>query len=454
MIEFFSKKFGAFNKVIGSPTAVGTSLLPVFIVGFVMLGAVFFIVPSFSNKALPFVLFFAPVWMPILFVGAAWREWIIFRHSDFIASQKYVLLEIKPPRTHSKTPIAMEAVLSGLHLAPGESTWYSRSILGKMRPWWSLEIASIEGQVHFFIWTREAFKRNIETNFYSQYPGVQIVEVPDYTRLISGTPDKWGVWGCDFDHTKPDPYPIKTYIDYGLDKPSKEYEQTDPLANLIEFMSSFGPGEQIWMQLVIRVHKGDKYKKKNKDGSVYTWKDAAKEAVQEIRISTVGKVKYKDVFTGEMRETEGFPNPTKGESDTMAAIERNVGKLAFDVGARVIYLARPDKFAGEAVPGILGLFKQFSSESFNGFKPTRWLAEFSEYPWEPFLKQRQDIARRKVVDAFRRRQYFYEPYSLDYMVMSTEELATLYHVPSASIETPTLSRVTSATSTAPANIPT
>jgi hypothetical protein len=39
------------------------------------------------------------------------------------------------------------------------------------------------------------------------------------------------------------------------------------------------------------------------------------------------------------------------------------------------------------------------------------------------------------------------------MVMSTEELATIYHVPSLAIETPSLGRVHSATGEAPANLP-
>ncbi len=454
VVGFFSKKYKALRNKISSPDSPGELTLHFFAIGIIVLVIIIATVPIFSDKALSIVFFLAPVWLPVLLVVSARREWIIFRRSDFIFSQKYVLLEIKPPRSHAKTPLAMETVLSGLHLSPGETTWYSRLIQGKVRPWWSLEIASINGQVRFFIWTREAFRRNIESNIYAQYPGVQIMETPDYTRSISGKPGEWSIWGCDFDHTKSDPYPIKTYIEYGLDKPTKEYEQVDPLANLLEFMSSFGSGEQLWVQLVMRVHKGEKYRKKNVSGKTYTWKDEATKIIQEIRAKTVSKVKYKDVFTGEMRETDGFPNPTKGESETMAAIEHNVGKLGFDVGIRVIYLARPDKFIGSAIPGIMGLFKQFSSEGFNGFKPIRWNAAFNEYPWEPFLKKRLAKASTQVVDAYRRRQFFYEPYDLGAMVMSTEELATLYHIPSASIETPALLRVTSATSTAPANIPT
>jgi hypothetical protein len=40
------------------------------------------------------------------------------------------------------------------------------------------------------------------------------------------------------------------------------------------------------------------------------------------------------------------------------------------------------------------------------------------------------------------------------MVMSTEELATIFHIPSSSAEAPGLERIQSATHEAPADLPT
>ncbi len=410
--------------------------------------------PEVTTPALSLALFLSPLWLPVLLVIGAYHEWLIYKRSEFIASQEYVLLEIKPPRSHTKTPLAMETVLAGIHLSPGESTWYARLVQGKVRPWWSLEIASIGGTIHFFIWTRVAFRRTVESQIYAQYPGAQVTEAVDYTRKISADPSEWGMWGCDFDHTKPDPYPIRTYIDYGLDKISKEYEQIDPLANVLEFMGSINPNEQIWLQIIIRVHKGEKYNAKNVSGGTYTWTDEAKKLIQELRAKTVGKVKYKDVFTGEMRETEGFPNPTKGESETMAAIERNVSKLGFDVGIRSVYISEKDSFQPVIIAGLVGMYKQFSSTGMNSFKPSGWMTAYNDYPWEIGIKKRRSRMLKLMIDAYRRRSYFFAPYKTPYMIMSTEELATIYHIPSAAVVTPTLTRVQSATSAAPANIPT
>lgn len=425
---------------------------PLLILGLLLLLISYLFMPGPVSVGLFMALFIAPVWLPFLLVGGAVFLWRVLKRSEFIAAQKYVLLEIKPPRNLVKTPLAMEAFLSTLHQSGGEGTWYVRWFKGGIRAYFSLEVASFEGQVHFFIWTRANFRRLIEGQLYAQYPGVQIAEAPDYTRLISAEAPEWSVWGCDFKHTAPDPLPIKTYIEYGLDKVQKEPEQVDPLANLIEFMGSLGKGEYLWLQLIIRMHKGEKYV--STKGAGYTWKDEAKELVDKIRKDT--RSPYFDPVSG--TEMPGFPNPTKGESEKMAAIERNVSKQGFDVGGRGVYLARPEKFNPIMITHMITLFKPFSTEGWNGIRAAAWMMKFDDYPWELGVDDAKNRYRTKLVESYRRRQFYFDPFGYgvsanDAMVMSTEELATIYHIPSSGIETPGLARIQSATSEAPPNLP-
>ena len=437
-----------------SNTGVRFSPWPIFITGTVFLAIAFLIMSSTVSLALSLALFLAPLWLPILLVGGAMTLNTILKRVEFISSQTYILLEMKLPRNLVKTPLAMETFLSAIHLNPGESNWYVKS-KGGVRPWWSLEMASFEGSVHFFIWTRANYRRIIESQMYAQYPGVQIVEAPDYTRLISAKPEEWSVWGCDFKHTKKeDSLPIKTYVEYGLDKVQKEPEQVDPIANLIEFMGSIGKGEYLWLQFVIRVHMGEKYHKKNKDGKPYTWRDEGKEMVEKIRKDT--RSPYFDPLTG--KEMAGFPNPTKGESEKMAAIERNISKLGFDVGIRCVYVAKPANFTPIIITHMIGLFKPFSTEGWNGINSSAWMKRFDDYPWELNAAKIKEHYGQKLVEAFRRRQFFHDPFSHgiskdDIMVMSTEELATVYHIPSGGVQTPGLERISSATGEAPGNLP-
>lgn len=429
---------------------------PLFIGGVAVIIFSFLFFPSQVSFALSLAFFLAPLWLPVLIVMGAWHMWLLMRRSEYIAGRTWNLLEIKLPRNLVKTPLAMETVLSNIHYNKGESNWYQLYWLGQVRPWWSLEIASFGGEIHFFIWTRSDFKKLVENAFYAQYPGAQLVEAVDYTRTISAKPGEWDVWGCDYKHTKSvDAYPIKTYVEWGLDKTQKEPEQVDPFASIVEFMGSIGKNEQMWLQFIIRVHTGDKYHKKNEEGKKYTWRDQAIEEIEVIRKRAGTKSKFFDPTTGKMVETEGFPNPTKGQSETIAAIERNVSKLAFDAGGRCVYIAAPGHFNPAMITGMINLFKPFNSEGYNGIRAAHFGLDFNDYPWELNLEKRKDVMRQELVQAFRRRQYFHSPFKMpDPMVMSTEELATIYHVPSSTVATPGLRRIQSATGEAPANLPT
>ncbi len=444
-------------KKIKGKTGVHLEPPLVFGIGLVVLFLLLAGFPTLSLSAFGIALFLAPLWLPVLIVSAAWYMWVTLKRSEFIHDIDYILLEIKPPRNLDKTPLAMEIVLSGLHLNPNESNWYKKYIQGGVRPYWSLELASIEGQVHFFIWTRASLRRTVETHIYAQYPGAQVVEAPDYTRTISADPKEWEIFGCDYKHTREDALPIKTYVDYGLDKTQKEPEQVDPLANLIEFLGAFGKNEYFWLQFIIRVHMGDKWPgKKNKIGKQYTWRDEAREKIEEIREEARFGATFTDPVSGEERETQGFPLQTKGQLEMIAAIEHNVAKLGFDVGIRALYIGKKGAFDPATIASMKGLFNAFSSQTHNDitWNGSRGLLRFEDYPWEWNLPARKAHEREHLVEAFRRRQFFHAPYSWsDYMTMSTEELATLFHIPSHAITTPGLPRITSATSEAPSNLP-
>ena len=424
---------------------------PLVIVACVTLLIAVLVATPLVQSALPIAFLTTPLWLPFLVVRGAYDHWYIYKRSEFLAKQNYVLLEIKPPRNLVKTPLAMETFLTTLHLTGGESNWWAR-LNGGTRPYFSLEIASFEGQIHFYIYTRAGFRRFVEAQLYSQYPGIQIVEAVDYSRMISATPEEWNVWGVDYKHTakNSDPLPIKTYVAFGLDQVQKEPEQVDPLASIIELMGSLGKGEYMWLQHVIRAHKGEKYGKDD-----YKWTDRAKEMIAEIRKLTQEKI----IDPVTKKEMPGFPSPTKGQTEMIAAIEHNVAKLPFDVGIRAIYIAQKDKVNGGVITNMVSLYKPFTSAGWNGIDSTAWLKRFDDYPWEIGTEKKKDKFRRELVEAYRRRQFFYDPFyegsmaPEDIMVMSTEELATVFHIPSRAVETPGLGRISSATSEAPVNLP-
>ena len=385
---------------------------------------------------------------PLLLVPAAIKTRLAYKRALFFAAQGYSLLEIKVPKEITKSPLAMEVLLEAFHKTSHETTFIDRWIRGKTRPWFSLELVSLGGEVHFFIWTRKTWRRYIESAVYAQYPEVEIYEVEDYTSYVPFDLSNYVIWGCEFRLSKPDPFPIKTYIEYGMDKEMKEEFKVDPMSASMEFLGSLKPGENIWIQILIRAHGKDK----RKPGTFFTykdWKDDGKKIIEKIIKDSAPSISIPN-----QGDAQGAPplNLTMWQNDMIKSIERNLSKRAFDCGIRTLYLAKNDVFDAITISALINVFKQFSSEHMNGLSPTRGHAGL-DYPWQDYRDIRRNKIAWRLYDAYKRRSYFYAPYRSPSFVMSNEELATIYHVPGEAVGTPTLPRITSRKRNAPANLP-
>lgn len=381
---------------------------------------------------------FAPIWAPILLGYALWRTWVGYIRSQFIANEDYTLLEINIPEEQQKSPLAMEIALTAFHQTGGEGTFIKRWWEGSVRPWFSLELVSIEGEVHFFVWTREFFKDIVTSGLYAQFPDIEIHEVQDYTHFLEFDTEEIDIWGCEFDLTQSDVYPIKTYVDYGLDKPAREEEKVDPIASTLEYLGSLRTGEQAWIQILIRAHKGD-------------WKQRAKREIDRVL------QRDPETKTPEVRETSGAPFPvtrelSKEEQEVANAIQRSLSKKVFDCGIRGLYIAEKETFRPVNIPGLIGSFRQYDSETLNGFKPTGGMTKFN-YPWQDYKDIRKNKVKQQLFDAYRRRSYFHSPYKKRSFVLNNEELATLFHFPGGVAQTPTFHRIESKKSEPPTDLP-
>ncbi len=412
-----------------------------------------FIPPEiWDNLALAFryLYIWMPVWLPAAFLVVMFNAWLRYKRVKFWQKEGSVLLEIKLPREINKSPLAMEIVLGAFHQTSGETTWIHRVWKGQTRSYFSLEIVSLGGNVRFFIWTKPKHRNAIESQIYSQYPGIEIYEAEDYTKPFYYSPEKNEIWAAEFALTKPDPYPIKTYVDYGLDKDPKEEFKIDPMTAMIEFLGSITEGHNVWIQIIIRAHK------KRRLADVFgekedSWVDEMEKEKDEI----IEKLKAK-------KEEGGFPRiPSRGEADVIAALERSATKFPFDCGIRAVYIADKDKFNPANIGGILGSVKQYSSSKsptgLNGFRPKGWFMDF-DYPWDEWWNRKEKI-KPKVLEEYKLRRLFYSPWKgkkfhgSKPFILNAEELATIYHFPGAVSSTPTFERIPSKKSEAPSNLP-
>ncbi len=416
----------------------------------ILLGVAMIVYPPFLWVFLSWVFIISPVWIPLLLITVFFSQWRAYVRARFIARQTPILLEIRIPRHIHKTPKAMDLVFAGLNVGPGETTFISRWWEGKVRPWWSLEIVSIEGRINFYIWAWSQHREFIESQFYSQFPNIEIHEVEDYSQGVRYDPEVTNVWGMEYVLEKPDAYPIKTYVDFELDKEAKKSEQIiDPISGVFEKLSSLGPGEQMWVQIVIRRNKGATI-----DSSLWgtkkKWKDEAREEIE--RIYQKSKPQTKDLVTGEI--SDGYPLLKPAEVNVIKALERSIEKSGFDTGIRAVYLAKPANFKGHKIPTfIVNFWNTFSSGYLNGFEGTDWHSSLN-YPWQDFRGLREAYYSRKILDAYHRRSFFHPPYDRPRFVLTTEELATIFHFPTEETKAPGLQRLSSTKGEPPSNLPT
>jgi hypothetical protein len=390
-----------------------------------------------------------------------WPLWVNYVRSKNFYKIKYAVFEIKLPKETFKSPKAMELFLHALHNT-SDGNKLKQFWNGETRPWYSLELASVEGQVKFYIWGEEGRKIGLMSALYAQFPGIEVRQVPDYTRNTFYDPKTMKVWAAEFTLNKKEPYPIKTYVDYGLDKDPKEELKVDPLVPGLEFLASVGANQQVWIQLIVRAHKDEQ----KKPGILFkkhdAWKEAAEKEINKImrrdpKTKIAGAV---DADGKPLKEIENkfnlAPTLSDAEKEQVAALSRKLTKLPFDVCARVIYIAKKENFDTPfGIGGNISFFKAFNTENLNGFKPNgdRWMP-WLDAPWKDFKDIRRDRFSREAFQAFKMRSAFYVPFNdSTVIVLNSEELATVYHFPGSVAATPTLERVPSKKGEAPANLP-
>lgn len=405
----------------------------------------------------------APLWIPLVLIVVFTHLWVWYVRSDFIEKTGYVLLEIKLPREIMRSPKAMELFFASTIWNRGSVTYVDTFWDGKIGPWYSFEIASFGGDVHFYIWTWPKLRKIVETQIYAQYPTVEISEVPDYAARYPYGPEGRFMWGMYVKLAKPDPYPIKTYIDYGLDKEEEEEIKVDPITPMLEFLGGLKKGEQAWIQILARAHQERSWV----HGHLFTrpdWKDEAQKLVNEI-------MKRDPETKSSRQKTEtGFPiipTLTAGEKEQVDAIERSLNKHAYECMIRALYFAEGDAQSEipKSIPALVGAFRQYSANNFNGFK-LGWFTDLADKTkdvlWFTGLREKaaayfMKIYGKQMYDAYRRRSFFYYPYRQFHVdrpfILTAEELATIYHFPGKVASTPTIGRAPSRKAEPPPNLP-
>lgn len=399
--------------------------------------------------------------LPFLFWPYAKFLYHFYIMENWDKTIKRIMLEVKVPKESIKSIKAMDQVFSGFHALHDIPTWREKWIEGVFQLSLSFEIVSLAGQIHFFIRTPENFRKIIESNIYSQYPEAEISLVEDYTKYVPhDIPNKdWDIWGVDFVNAKDEILPIKTYNQFELEAEKDEEKKVDPLADLLEGLSTLGPGEQFWLQINAKPVLGrDKpWQAKGKEFvdklARRPEKKKEKSILQEaVEILISGKTEEKEA------PKESFPPEMKltpGEREVLAGVEQKLSKFGYDCCVRFVYLGKKDVFFKANTKIGFSFFKEISTENLGGLKPwSKTMTKVKSVPLWFLDKRRVYLRQRRMFKCYTKRWSPLFPRPGGTYILNTEELATLFHFPGKSVAPAAgISRVETKKKGVPADLP-
>lgn len=323
-----------------------------------------------------------------------------------VADEQIVVLLLQVPRTNDKKELAAEQMFASLH---GLLTFPAQKRFKPVqRVRVGFEIAVREKRIGFYVSVPNYLKNFVEEQIYAQYPNVQISEVEDYA--LTDTPVQTSLT-AEMRLSNNDALPIKTFQSF----------EVDPLAAITATLAQFEEGEEAWIQLVMQPASSN-------------WHKKSERYVAGLRGGTKGGMTgLASALWSPPEQTAGTAAPKLSEFEQARAkgAEDKSHKLAFETSLRIVYRGNvPRATAQLRLQSIVASYKQFNTTYLNGFEQVR----ISEDPNLLLQYAGRVIGKRSHI-------------------LNIEEIATLYHLPHTTVETPFILWASSQTAEPPANLP-
>ncbi len=326
-----------------------------------------------------------------------------------------LLLEI--PRTNDKKELAAEQMFAALHgiLKPVRKTWRSNYL---NQDHISFEIASIGQRIRFYVWTPKHLQSFVEGQIYAQYPTAQISELDsDYASRSMSQPV---IYSSELILTDNETIPIKTFPSF----------EVDPLAAITATLAKLEqPNEEMWLQFIVRPVSDNWHRKSMRAVSriksgYSTWPSSGSSSLGYFTQALSALLKPPTPSTASNLDI------SERDKTRITAIEEKSRKLGYQVKIRILYAGNDQYTARLRMQAMVGTFKQFNTTNLNGFQ-----SKFASF--NP----------SKLAD------YFTRTFIDKGFILNIEEVASLFHLPHTSVETPNIVWATTKTAEPPSNLP-
>ena len=331
-----------------------------------------------------------------------------------------VLLMLEIPRENDKKELAAEQLFASLHGILRDRQELKNS--GGVQEHLSLEIVSTAGQIRFYVWVPKILQNFVEGQIYSQYPTVQIYKMnEDYVDNRTKYPINYL---AELGLTENEALPIKTFDTF----------EVDPLAGITGTLAKLSPdrNEELWIQILARPIPDD-WHKNTTDKWVQKIKSGRRSFIGGLGIDWTWLV---EALAALFRPPAGGTNSevkvelSERAKTQISKAEEKATKLGYEVKIRLAYLGQNETDAKLNMQALVGTFKQYNSTNLNGFR------------------QLGGTFNPADLDAYKMRQFTNRGF-----ILNISELASVYHLPHTSVETPNIVWATSKTAEPPAKLP-
>ncbi|MCX6797515.1 MAG: hypothetical protein NTX98_03515 [Candidatus Doudnabacteria bacterium] len=386
-------------------------------------------------------------WVPFM-VGLIYMLYYLYIHeiqAHFDRIQQWTFLEIKVPKINISSTLAVESIFSQMHALHRSLTFLERKVEGQFQLWYSLEIISMGGKISFIIRVPKSYTNLVQSAVYSHYPDAEIQEIEDYLKNLKyeGENPDIEIFGTEFKLSESHFIPIRTYEDF--EHNVAEEKVIDPLKNLFETLQNLDPWEFFGIQILIRPTQDDEWKPKAKE---YINKLIGEKAQHEIKFSDLllkpfnllANFSYKNFVAKavsnaheEIQSTakNNWMNMTEGEKQRVSLVEKKLTKPAYLTKIRHLYIAPKGKYNKMRRFEIIGAYRHFSSGFFNLLKIdsrswTKGEPFFSPTLEKAYTDWKTEQLKRRHFKGYKNRSMYL---GMQPMILSVEEIATLYHFP-------------------------
>ncbi len=292
----------------------------------------------------------------------------------------------------------------------------------------AFEIVARDGEIYFYIATPKHLKEYIEQQIHAQYPDAKIEQVNDYNIFA---PDH-EIKAASLIFTRSYIFPIKTY----------KKAEVDLMNALTNILSKLEKEDGAAIQFIVRSAKKKWHKKGRKVASRMQQGKKLEDALREVNSNFIFKFFYeigallKSANPKDANEPKNKQNEihqlSPMENEIIKGLEEKTSKAGMDVNIRVVISSKDGVKAEMYLANIINAF-----------------AQYHIYEYGNGLKQKRVVNKDKFVESFIYRAFDEKKV----LVLNTEEIASLYHFPLPSTETPNIFWLRSKGAAAPVNMP-